>query len=108
MIQTRTSSYNDASSTSSMKSNVIHSSKLLHINIVLLNTSNSRVKTRRFQVGDLVLRKVLHNKGALDLGWEGSFKITEVLTPRAYKSSLLSGEQIPRSWNADHLKMYYQ
>ena len=27
---------------------------------------NSKVKPRRFQVGDLVLRKVLQNKGALD------------------------------------------
>ena len=56
---------------------------------------NSKVKIRRFQVGGLVLREVLHNKGALDLGWEGPFKIVEVLTPGAYKLSHLSGEQIP-------------
>ena len=55
-----------------------------------------------------MLRKVLHNKGALDPGWEGLYKIAEVLTLGAYKLSYLNGEQISRSWNADHLKMYYQ
>ena len=48
-------------------------------------------------MGDLVLRKVLHNKGALDPSWEGPFKIIEVLTLGAYKLSYLSGEQILRS-----------
>ena len=55
-----------------------------------------------------MLRKVLQNKGALDPNWEGPFKIAEVLAPRAYKLSYLSGEHIPRSWNADHLNIYYQ
>ena len=63
---------------------------------------------RRFRVEDLILRKVLHNKGALDPGWEGSFKITNVLTPRTYKLVHLYGEQILRSWNTDHFKIYYQ
>ena len=54
------------------------------------------------------MRNVLHNKGALDLGWEGPFKIAEVLTLGAYKLAHLNGEQILRSWNANHLEMYYQ
>ena len=45
---------------------------------------NSKVKTRRFQEEDLVLRKVLHNKRALDLSWEGLYKIAGILTPCAY------------------------
>ena len=32
---------------------------------------NSKVKMRRFQERDLVLRRVLHNKRALDPSWEG-------------------------------------
>ena len=63
---------------------------------------------RIFQARDLILRKFLHNKRVLDSGWEGPFKIVEVLTLGAYKRPHLNGEQIPRSWNADHLKMYYQ
>ena len=58
---------------------------------------NSKVKPRRFQVVDPVPRKVLQNKNALDLNWEGSFKIVEVLAPKAYKLSYLSREHIPRS-----------
>ena len=69
---------------------------------------NSKVKPRRFQVGDLVLRKVLQNKGAVDPNWEGPFKIVEVLAPGAYKLSYLSGEHIPRSEYTDLLKIYYQ
>ena len=68
---------------------------------------NSKVKPRRFQVRDLVLRKVLQNKGALDPNWEDPFKIAEILAPGAYKLSYLSGEHILRSWNANHLKIYY-
>ena len=59
---------------------------------------NSKVKPRRFQVGDLVLRKVLQNKGALDPNWEDPFKIVEILAPRAYKLSYLSEYHIPTSW----------
>ena len=55
-----------------------------------------------------MFRKVLQNKGALDPSWEGPFKIAKVLTPKAYKLSYLSGEQISRSWNVIHLNIYYQ
>ena len=65
---------------------------------------NSKVKPRRFQVRDLVLRKVLQNKGVLDPSCKSPFKITEILASKAYKLSYLSGEYIPRSWNAYHLK----
>ena len=51
---------------------------------------NSKVKTRRFQEGDLVLRRVLHNKGALDPSWEGPYKISRELTPSAYQLAHLN------------------
>ena len=69
---------------------------------------NSKVMMRRFQVGDLVLRRVLYNEGALDLNWKGSYKIAKVLTPSAYQLAHLNGDQILRSWNANYLRMYYQ
>ena len=65
-------------------------------------------KDEKVPSGRLVLRKILHNKGAIDPGWEGPFKIAKVLIPGAYKLSYLSGEHIPRSRNTDHLKIYYQ
>ena len=55
-----------------------------------------------------MLRKDLQNKGVLNPNWKGPFKIAEILAPRAYKLLYLSGKHIPRSWNVDHLKIYYQ
>ena len=50
---------------------------------------NSKVKVKRFQLGDLVLRKVLQNTeearaGALGPNWEGPYKIILVLQPGTY------------------------
>ena len=59
-------------------------------------------------MGDLVLRKVLHNKGALDPSWEGPYKISRVLKPGAYQLAHLKRDRIPISLNVDYLRMYYQ
>ena len=58
---------------------------------------NSMVKTRRFQEGDLILRRVLHNKETLDTSLEGPYKIVGVLTPGAYQLANLNGDRIQRS-----------
>ena len=63
---------------------------------------------RRFQIGDLVLIKVLYNKRPLYPNWEGSYKIARIFTPLEYQLAHLNGDRVSRSWNADHLKMYYQ
>ncbi|KAK3041885.1 hypothetical protein RJ639_002167 [Escallonia herrerae] len=74
---------------------------------------NRRVRMRIFKVGDLVLRKlgVSNPKatvGKLSPNWEGPYKISKVLRPGAYSLETLSGEAIPRTWNADNLRRYYQ
>ncbi|KAK3008615.1 hypothetical protein RJ639_014357 [Escallonia herrerae] len=74
---------------------------------------NRRVRMRIFRVGDLVLRKlgVSNPKaavGKLSPNWEGPYKISKVLRPGAYSLETLSGEAIPRTWNADNLRRYYQ
>ncbi|KAK3035115.1 hypothetical protein RJ639_032617 [Escallonia herrerae] len=74
---------------------------------------NRRVRMRIFRVGDLVLRKlgVSNPKaavGKLSPNWEGPYKISKVLRPGAYSLETLSGEAIPRTWNADNLRPYYQ
>ncbi|KAK2998958.1 hypothetical protein RJ639_023927 [Escallonia herrerae] len=74
---------------------------------------NRRVRMRIFRVGDLVLRKlkVLDPKaavGKLSPNWERPYKISKVLRPGAYSLETLSGEAIPRTWNADNLRKYYQ
>ena len=55
------------------------------------------MKARRFQVENLVFRRVLHNKRALDLSWKGLYKIAGVLTPDAYQLAHLNGDRILRS-----------
>ena len=61
---------------------------------------NSKVKEKRFNEGDLVLRKVLPNMkevnaGVLRPNWEGPYSIAEVLRPRTYKLKGLDGTVAP-------------
>ena len=72
---------------------------------------NSRVRDRKFQVGDLVLRKVFVRDpaaGVLGPNWEGPYQIEQVLPPGTYKLARLNGELIRNYWNGEHLRKYYQ
>ena len=74
---------------------------------------NSKVKEKRFKEGDLVLRKVLPNMkevnaGVLRPNWEGPYMIAEVLRPETYKLKRLDGKTMPRAWNVELLRPYYQ
>ncbi|KAK2997736.1 hypothetical protein RJ639_024902 [Escallonia herrerae] len=74
---------------------------------------NRRVRMKIFRVGDLVLRKleVFDPKaavGKLSPNWEGPYKVSKVLRPGAYSLETLFGEAIPRTWNAENLRQYYQ
>ncbi|WZZ45649.1 hypothetical protein YC2023_041908 [Brassica napus] len=73
---------------------------------------NSNVQNRRFNRGDLVLRKVFQNTaegnaGKLGANWEGPYKIEKVIRPGSYEIANMQGIKIPRTWNAMHLKKYY-
>ncbi|KAL0355560.1 UNVERIFIED_CONTAM: hypothetical protein Sradi_4002900 [Sesamum radiatum] len=48
---------------------------------IMINSYNKRVKTRSFQVGDLVLRRadVLKPVGKLDPAWKGPYNITGLI-----------------------------
>ena len=74
---------------------------------------DSKVKERKFKVGDTVLRQVFQNTkepgaGALGYSWEGPYQITEVLRSGAYRLADLAGIPLRLPWNAEHLKKYYQ
>ncbi|KAJ9560378.1 hypothetical protein OSB04_005538 [Centaurea solstitialis] len=73
---------------------------------------NKKVKVKVFQLGDHVLRRVFpntqeSNAGKLSIKWEGPYIITKIVGKGAYKISTIEGNEIPRSWNATHLKRYY-
>ena len=71
------------------------------------------MRARPLKTGDLVLRKMMHNMripahGALSAKWEGPYIIKTVLWEGTYQLTDMDGRLIPRAWNAQHLKRYYQ
>lgn len=73
---------------------------------------NKRVKHRRFQVGDWVLREVTlatrdSTEGNLAPTWEGPYQIIGTNWIGAYHLENHKGKQLPHPWNAEHLKKYY-
>ena len=79
----------------------------------LANRYNRHVKPRVFNLGDLVLRKVLEN--TVDLlaekfqpKWDGPYIVTWPGKSGSYALDKLEGTPVPRMWNVMHLKRYYQ
>ncbi|XP_074378449.1 uncharacterized protein LOC141719986 [Apium graveolens] len=72
---------------------------------------NRRVKKRFFQQGDLVLRKIeasgVGERGKLAPNWEGPYKVRKTLGRGFYKLETLNGDEVPRTWHASNLKVYY-
>jgi hypothetical protein len=74
---------------------------------------NKRVKHREFKVGDWVLRKMTiatHDptEGKLGPTWEGPYQVVKCHRQGAYHLRRAEGKPLPRPWNAEHLKKYYQ
>ena len=74
---------------------------------------NSNVRHRDFQVGDLVLRKVIGAakdplQGKLGPNWEGPYRITSWQRKGTYHLETLDGRKIQHPWNTEHLRKYYQ
>ena len=73
---------------------------------------NSNVRHKDFQVGDLVLRKVMGatkdlSQGKLGPNWEGPFKITSWQRKGTYHLETLDGRKLQHPWNTKHLRKYY-
>ncbi|KAL0438947.1 UNVERIFIED_CONTAM: hypothetical protein Slati_2377700 [Sesamum latifolium] len=76
---------------------------------IMINSYKKRVKSRSFQVGDLVLRRAdaLEPIGKLDPTWEGPYKVTSVIGEGAYELEDPEGRPLPRPWNVHNLKKYF-
>ena len=73
---------------------------------------NKKVRARSYKVGDLVLRIVLPgarkaSDGVLGPNWEGPYLIKQDLKNGAYHLANMDGSELPRAWNAEHLRPYY-
>ncbi|KAL0404559.1 UNVERIFIED_CONTAM: hypothetical protein Sradi_2096700 [Sesamum radiatum] len=65
---------------------------------IMINSYNKRVKSRSFQVGDLVLRRAnaLKPVGKPDPTWKGPYKITSIIGKGAYELEDPEGRPLPR------------
>ena len=73
---------------------------------------NQDVKTRGFSAGDLVLRKVVGNMRDMNAGklaptWEGPYRVTAIISARAYYLEDLDKRSLPRPWNVHNLRKFY-
>ncbi|XP_074377762.1 uncharacterized protein LOC141719263 [Apium graveolens] len=74
---------------------------------------NKKVKGQLLKVGDLLLRKVMPNiknpqHGVFGANWEGPYKIKAIFWKSTYHLEDLERKLVPRAWNAEHLRKYYQ
>ena len=74
---------------------------------------NQRVKLKRFNIGDLVIRKVnLATKdptqGKLGPTWEGPYRVVHYSRQGSCHLEDSEGKRLPRPWNVEHLKRYYE
>ncbi|KAL0456475.1 UNVERIFIED_CONTAM: hypothetical protein Slati_0986700 [Sesamum latifolium] len=75
----------------------------------IINAHNKKVKSRHFQVGDMVLRRVdtLKPVGKLDPKWEGPYKITKIIGNDAYELEDTKGRLLSSPWNIHNLRRFY-
>ncbi|XP_074327452.1 uncharacterized protein LOC141665365 [Apium graveolens] len=74
---------------------------------------DKKVNGQLLKVGDLVLRKVMPNTknpqhGVFGANWEGPYKIKAISWKGTYHLEYLEEKLVPRAWNAEHLRKYYQ
>ena len=74
---------------------------------------NQKVKPISYKPGDLVLKKLLPARknpahGKLGPSWDGPYIMTRVIGPDNYELQTEKGKILPHTWNAEHLKRFYQ
>ena len=67
------------------------------------------VQQRSFNIRDLVLRRIQDETGLhkLNSRWEGPFIVTKVTRPGSYRITDADGNEVPNSWNIEHLRKFY-
>ena len=72
-----------------------------------------RVRPKCFKPDDLILKKLMParkdpTQGKLGPNWEGPYVISQIVRPDNYELQTEEGKTLPHSWNAKHLRRFYQ
>ena len=72
-----------------------------------------RVMLKGFNPDNLVIKKLLPTRkdpshGKLEPNKEGPYVISRIVRPCNYKLQMEEGKTLPHSWNAEHLRRFYQ
>ena len=75
--------------------------------------NKKRVKLRRLDIGDLIMRKVSpatrdSSQGKLSPTWEGPYRVVHYSRQGSYHLETVDRQKLPRPWNIEHLKKYHQ
>ena len=70
---------------------------------------NKKVKVRKFNTGDIVLRKVSQatkdlSQGKLRPAWEGPYEVIRHSREDSNYLKSLKNQELPQPWNIKHLK----
>ena len=74
---------------------------------------DQKVIPRSYKLGDLVLKKLMPARknpthGKLGPNWEGPYIVSCIVRPGNYELQTEEGKVLSHSWNAEHLKRFYQ
>ena len=74
---------------------------------------NRMVKLKKFDIGDLVLRKVTPAmkdpaQGKLSPNWEGPYRVVHYARQGSHHLEDAKGKRLLRPWNVEHFKRYYE
>ena len=89
------------------------SSKMIKYQLKMAEYYNKRVKLRRLDIGDLVLRKTTTatkdpTQGKLGPTWERPYRVIHYSRQDSYHLETMDGQRLPQPWNIEHLKKYHQ
>ena len=89
------------------------SSKMTKYQLKMAEYYNKRVKLRRLDTGDLVLRKTTTatkdpTQGKLGPTWEGPYRVVHYSRQGSYHLETMDRIRLLRPWNIEHLKKYHQ
>ena len=87
--------------------------RLVRYQNLMSKHNNAKVRHRDFQIGDLVLWKVMgtaKDPSQVKLGpnWKGPYRITSWQRKGTYHLETIDERKLQHPWNTEHLRKYYQ